>query len=80
MAATKIDLGAMINQGVNTLFSYLNNRIGGGANPLRDQNTESSLKIGNVGGIFGINLNWGTLALIGGGIVATVLIVKSIKK
>ena len=79
MATTKIDLGSMINQGVNTLFSYLNKRIGGAANPLYDQNTQSSVKIGNVGGLFGINLNWGTLALIGAGIVGAVLIVKKIK-
>lgn len=78
--ATKIDLGGMINQGVNTFFSYLNSRIGGNANPLQNPNTTPSVKIGNVGGIFGINLNWGTLALIGGGIVATVLIVKKVRK
>lgn len=79
MATTKIDLGNIINQGVNTIFAFLNKRIGGAANPLYDQNTTSSVKIGNVGGLFGINLNWGTLALIGAGIVGAVLIVKKIK-
>ena len=77
--ATKIDLGAIINQGINTAFSYLNKRIGGNANPLNNQNTESSLKVGNVGGIFGINLNWGTIAIIGGGIVAIVLVARKFK-
>ena len=78
MATTKIDLGAMVNNAANTFFSYLNKRIGGGGNPLNDQNTQSSLKVGNVGGIFGINLNWGTIAVIGVGIVGIVLLVKKL--
>lgn len=77
--ATKIDLGSVVNQAINTVFSYLNSRIGGKANPLNSQNTDSSLKIGNVGGIFGINLNWMTLGIIGAGIVGVVLLVKKVR-
>lgn len=75
----KIDLGNIVNNSVNTLFSYLNKRIGGGGNPLNDQNSQSSLKVGNVGGIFGINLNWGTIAILGAGIVGVVLLVKKVR-
>jgi hypothetical protein len=79
MATTKIDLGAVVNQAINTAFSYLNSRIGGKANPLNSQGTDSSLKIGNVGGIFGININWMTLGIIGAGIVGVVLLVKKVR-
>lgn len=75
----KIDVGNMVNQGVNTLFNWLNKTIGGGNSPLNNQNEQSSVKIGNVGGLLGINLNWGTLALIGAGIVGVVLIAKKLK-
>ena len=77
--ATKIDLGAVANNAINTLFGYLNKRIGGGNSPLNNQNDQSAVKIGNVGGIFGINLNWTTLALIGAGIFGIFFIVKKVK-
>jgi len=78
--ATKIDIGAMINQGVNTGLAYLNKLIGSGGSPLnKPVTTSGQVKIGNVGGIFGINLNWTTLALIGAGLIGVVFLFKKIK-
>ena len=49
--ATKIDIGAMINQGINTGFAYLNKLIGSGGSPLnKPVATTGQVKIGNVGG------------------------------
>jgi hypothetical protein len=78
MAGTKIDIGKMVTDLFNTGVNYLNNRIGSGASPL-NQTTPGQVKVGNVGGIFGINLNTTTLLLIGGGLVAVVLLVKKFK-
>jgi len=78
--ATKIDIGAMINQGFNTGLAYLNKLIGSGGSPLnKPVATTGQVKIGNVGGIFGINLNWTTLALIGAGLIGVVFLFKKIK-
>jgi len=78
MATTKIDLGAMVNQGANTLFGWLNKSIGSGGSPLVQPNS-NQVKVGNVGGIFGINLNWTTIAIIGAGLVGVVILVKKVK-
>jgi hypothetical protein len=78
--ATKVDLGAMINNGFNTGLSILSKLVGSGGSPLNNPVTTSGqVKVGNVGGIFGINLNITTIALIAAGILGVVLIVKKLK-
>lgn len=78
MAGTKVDIGKMITDLFNTGVNYLNNRIGSGASPL-NQTTPGQVKVGNVGGIFGINLNTTTLVLIGAGLIGIFFIAKKIK-
>jgi len=78
MAGTKVDLGAIANQGINTLFGWLNKTIGSGGSPLVKPEG-SGVKVGNVGGIFGINLSVTTIALIAAGLVGVVILVKKIK-
>jgi hypothetical protein len=76
----KIDLGTMINNLFNVGTNYLNKLVGSGGSPLNTK-VPGELKVGNVGGIFGINLNIKTVAFIGLGIIGMVLIVpKVIKK
>ena len=73
----KIDLGAIVNQFATVGANALNRLIGSGGSPLN--NNDSKVQVGNVGGIFGINLNWSTIAIIGVGIVSLVLVVKKVK-
>jgi len=79
MAGTKVDLGAVANQGINTAFAWLNKLIGSGGSPLNKTVPATGVKVGNVGGIFGINLNWTTIALIGVGLIGVVFLVKKLK-
>jgi hypothetical protein len=79
MAGTKVDLGAVANQGINTAFAWLNKLIGSGGSPINNTPAAGQVKVGNVGGLFGINLNWTTIALIGVGLVGVVFLVKKIK-
>jgi hypothetical protein len=80
MAGTKVDLGAVANQGINTAFNWLNKLIGSGGSPLnKTVPSAGQVKVGNVGGIFGINLNWTTIALIGVGLIGVVFLVKKLK-
>ena len=77
--STKIDLGAVINQGIQTGFAWLNKTIGSGASPLANPSYGgSNVKVGNVGGLFGINLSWGTIAIIGVGLIGVVFLVKKV--
>ena len=75
----KIDIGGIINQYATVGVNWLNKLIGSGGSPLNKPAPGSQVSVGNVGGIFGINLNWTTIALIGVGILGVVLIVKKIK-
>jgi hypothetical protein len=75
MASTKIDLGAVANKGIDVLFGWLNKTIGAGNSPLVKQES-GNVKVGNVGGIFGINLNITTIILLAAGVVGLVLIIK----
>jgi len=77
--ATKIDLGAVANQGINTAFAWLNKLIGGGGSPINTAPAAGQVKVGNVGGIFGINLSWSTIAIIAAGLVGVVFLVKKMK-
>jgi len=79
MATTKIDLGAVANQGINTAFAWLNKLIGSGGNPVNTTPAAGQVKVGNVGGVFGINLSWGTIAIIAAGLVGVVFLVKKVK-
>ena len=78
--ATKIDLGKMVTDLFNTGLNYLNNRIGSGNSPLTKPIAGSGdqVKVGNVGGLFGINLNITTLLLIGVGIFVVIFVAKKI--
>jgi len=75
---SKIDVGGMVNQGVNTLFAWLNKTIGAGGSPLKDTK-ESGAKLGDVGGILGINIKWSTVAIVGAFAVFLVILAKKVK-
>lgn len=72
--ATKIDLGKVANDLLQVGTNYLNKLVGSGGSPLNQPVTTNQVKVGNVGGIFGINLNITTLLLIAVGIVAVIFI------
>lgn len=75
----KMDWNKVIDQGINTAFAYLNKTLGVGASPLNTPTASpSQVKVGNVGGIFGINLSWGTIAVIGVGLIGVVFLVKKV--
>ena len=76
----KIDVGGIINQFATVGANALNKLIGSGGNPLNTYERNSSqIKVGNVGGIFGINLNLTTILLIVAGVVGFVLVIKKVK-
>lgn len=76
----KIDLGKMINDAWQLGTFYANKMIGSAGSPLnKPVATAGQLKVGNVGGIFGINLNVTTLALIGVGIIGVIFVAKKLK-
>lgn len=80
MSGSKVDLGNMVNQGFNVLVGWLNKTIGSGNSPLNDPSLQGGhVKVGNVGGLFGINLNWMTIAAIGAGLIGVVILVKKVK-
>jgi hypothetical protein len=79
MAKIKIDLNKMISDAWNVGVKYANKLIGSGGSPLGKPGVGSEIKIGNVGGIFGINLNWSTIALIGAGLIGVAILVKKVK-
>lgn len=76
--STKIDIGAIINQGIQTGFAWLNKTIGVGASPLNQTTTAGQVKVGNVGGLLGINLSWGAIAIIGVGLIGVVFLIKKV--
>lgn len=75
----KVDLNKMISDAWNLGLSLAHKAIGSGGSPLGKPGVGSQVKVGNVGGVFGINLNWTTIALIGVGLVGVVFLVKKIK-
>lgn len=77
MATTGVDLNSMISNFGNTLINSLGKLIGsGGVSKVVTGSTGAN--VGNAGGVLPINLNWGTIAIIGGGIIVIVLLVKKI--
>jgi len=78
MPNTSIDLGKMANDFVSVGINWLNKTIGG-VNTNNTVKNSGGTNVGNVGNILPINLKWSTIAIIGGGIIATVFILKKTK-